>query len=515
MLSKIWKVLSYSGVNDKLTLSERRYIVLVNRFGIITGIVALFSVSLLYVELPERGFNSTRQLIAMSGFLLMTIVLINRLGYYNISKWLICWLPVIIIMTVSIGDKLYNQQHITIKDFFSYRFFIFAAIIIPVLIFSTRELKWMIVNLLPSFTALVLFDVLHRPFGVSFHQFGYEEANFYVLDIMIASAALTLIGFILNQRIITDRFEIELQEKQDKLSEKNKELSHMNSFINEQNYEMNTQAEKLLESHDALLSAHKTIEKQKQLLEEKNQNLEVQVAEKTRDLSMVNQELLIRNNELRQFSHTLSHSLKSPVATFQGLLNLIDIKDLSCSNQELLRYLNDSVDKMQEVFSDMNQMLEIRNKLYSSIEEVDLQKLMDSLHNQFYSQLVLNKVSFKYHFNGCKTIKTNEKQLNSILYQLISNSIRFKAVNRTPQIDIRLNANGKHHSLIVRDNGLGIDLQKYSGKVFFPYQQFHRHGCGKGLGLYLVKLHTESLGGNVKLTSEPGCFTEVEIKLRK
>ena len=332
---------------------------------------------------------------------------------------------------------------------------------------------------------------------------------------MIASAYVMFIGFLINQRKISDKFEEALYDKQEKLKEKNRELSHMNTFINEQNYEMNVQSEKLMENHDALLMAHATIEKQKKQLEEQNLTLEAQVKEKTGDISMVSQELLIGNSELRQFSHTLSHNLKSPVATFQGLLNLIDVSDLNATNKELLKYLNQSVNKMQEIFSDMNQMLEIRNRLYSSIEEVNLQKVIDNLHNQFYHELRSNDIDFRYDFSGQKTLRTNEKQLTSILFQLISNAIKYRSATRKPEIDIKLVPNGKFHNLIIKDNGLGIDMQKYSNKLFFPYQQFHKQGCGKGLGLYLVKLHTESLGGQVRLQSELDLYTEVEVKLRK
>ena len=123
----------------------------------------------------------------------------------------------------------------------------------------------MLVNMLPSFIGVVFFDLLHRPFNASFHQFGYIEPNYYILDLMIASAYLTLAGFLLNQRCITDDFENKLQEKQEKLEANNQELSHMNAFINEQNSEMNAQSEKIMESHEALLEAHRIIEEQKRL----------------------------------------------------------------------------------------------------------------------------------------------------------------------------------------------------------------------------------------------------------
>jgi signal transduction histidine kinase len=141
--------------------------------------------------------------------------------------------------------------------------------------------------------------------------------------------------------------------------------------------------------------------------------------------------------------------------------------------------------------------------------------LIDGLHSHFYHELRSNNIQFQYDFNGCKSVRTNEKQLNSILFHLISNSIKFRSEKRKPLIDIKLHGNGAYQSIVVRDNGLGIDMRKYAGKLFFPYQQFHNQSSGKGLGLYLVKLQAESLGGNVRIASEPDLYTEVEVKLKK
>ncbi|MGE3728911.1 MAG: ATP-binding protein, partial [Candidatus Sericytochromatia bacterium] len=59
------------------------------------------------------------------------------------------------------------------------------------------------------------------------------------------------------------------------------------------------------------------------------------------------------------------------------------------------------------------------------------------------------------------------------------------------------------------DNGLGIDLNAHSLEIFGIYQRFHPQVEGHGLGLYLVKTHTEMLGGQIQVSSEPGkgtCF---------
>lgn len=515
MQTTIWERLSNSGIHESLSSVEKRNIILVNRFAVIAILITAMTLLLLIFTFPDRGLTITRAQLIISMFLIYTIIIMNHLKKYNLAKWMICWIPVIMILYISISDKLMNPENVTIKDFFHYRFFLMAASIIPVYVLSTRSVKLLAINVFPGMVSIIFFEAIHQPFGVSISDFGYEDPNFFTLDVMIAFAYISYMGFLINQRAISEKAERQLQEQQEKLSEQNKELSHMNAFINQQNLEMNAQSDRLLENHEELLKAHEVIERQKHQLELQNSLLEAKVKQKTRDLSLINEELINRNNELRQFSHTLSHNLKSPVATFQGLLNLIDQNELNETNKELMKYLNDSVCKMQQVFSDMNQMLEIRNKLYNSIEEICLQDLIDNLHNQFYPELRNNNISFEYNFNGTKIIRSNEKQLSSMLYQLISNSIKFRSEQRPSKICVQLHENGSYCSFLVKDNGKGIDLKRYGSKLFFPYQQFHHHASGKGLGLYLVKIQAESLGGSVQLRSEPEQYTEVEIKLRK
>jgi len=515
MLAKVWNILSDAGVDSKRDSTISRYIILTNRFGVITGLITIIILALLFFQIRDIGWTITRILVLISALLFFSIILLNKFGFYNLSRWVISWLPAILIVSISITDKLYLPQLTTIKDFFTFRFLLMATAIIPLLVFNTENYKLLLFNLIPSFVGTVLFDLLHKPFGVGFNQLGFNDPHFYMVDIMVALAYFGLIGFLLNQRKVTDSFELQLSREQKKLTKKFDELHHLNAFINKQNCEITTQSDKIKETNEELKKAKGTIESQKKLLEAQNKNLENQVLEKTKDLSRVHEELIINNNELRQFSHTLSHNLKSPVATFQGLLNLIEMDGLNDANKVLLGYLNQSVDKMQEVFSDMNEILELRNRLYTSIAHVDIKKAIDQLHNSFYPEIRNNGISFNCDCNGLKVLKTNEKRLNGILFQLISNSIKFRSIERKPEIKIKFNGTASYHSIKIWDNGIGIDLRKYGNKLFYPFQKFNNHTVGKGLGLYLVKLQTESLGGSVYIKSEPDSFTEVEVRLKK
>ena len=516
MLIQVWNRLSNVGVRSEYSPLDKRFIILTNRFGLISASVALLVLLFLLINDPISAWlNGSYFWIILSSIICLSVLKFNQLGHYNMARWLISWVVPIIILALSIYEKLYRSEYIGLQDFYLYRFLLLASSIIPLLVFSTRRLNSLLLNLTPTFFGCVLFNPIHQILGIGMADFGFDTSKSGLFDLVVGLSYLALVGFLLNQRFIFDKNEIRLYESKKNLEEKNRELIHMNSFINDQNYEMNAQADKLKESHDALIVASRTIERQKQLLEKQNKTLEIQVAAKTKELSRINEELIINNNELRQFSHTLSHNLKSPVATFQGLLNLVNTNELSGENKLLFGYLNESVQKMQNVFSDMNEMLELRNHLYNSIEDVDIQQQIDAQHSYFYPELNANNIQFKSNIDGCRFIKSNEKRLQSILFHLISNSIKFKSPDRRPEINIALRENGKYQVLSIKDNGIGVDLKRYNTKIFYPYQRFHHQSSGKGLGLYLVKVQAESLGGKVTIYSNVNEFTLVEVHLPK
>ena len=58
--------------------------------------------------------------------------------------------------------------------------------------------------------------------------------------------------------------------------------------------------------------------------------------------------------------------------------------------------------------------------------------------------------------------------------------------------------------LSVRDNGLGIDLEKHKDDLFKIRKVFHFHPDAKGFGLYITKTQVETMGGKLWVESELG-----------
>ena len=103
--------------------------------------------------------------------------------------------------------------------------------------------------------------------------------------------------------------------------------------------------------------------------------------------------------------------------------------------------------------------------------------------------------------------------INSILYNLIGNSIKFRARGRQPIIEISSQMDGERAKISVKDNGIGMDVDKYKDEIFRMYKRFNEHTEGKGLGLYLVKLQTDAIAGEISVKSNVNEGTEFVISV--
>jgi C4-dicarboxylate-specific signal transduction histidine kinase len=95
-----------------------------------------------------------------------------------------------------------------------------------------------------------------------------------------------------------------------------------------------------------------------------------------------------------------------------------------------------------------------------------------------------------------------EAYLESILQNLITNALRYKHPDRDPEITVfTYEENGKKY-LMVRDNGLGIDLEKHGKDLFKLYKTFHGNKNALGLGLFLTHNEVQAMGGDITVESK-------------
>jgi signal transduction histidine kinase len=114
----------------------------------------------------------------------------------------------------------------------------------------------------------------------------------------------------------------------------------------------------------------------------------------------------------------------------------------------------------------------------------------------------LNKPFLKIELEEVTILNINKSYLESIFLNLLTNSIKYRAANKQLKILISCKVVGENVILTIKDNGIGIDMERNRDKIFGLYQRFHNYPDSKGLGLYLVKSQVETMGGNITVESK-------------
>jgi PAS domain S-box-containing protein len=220
-------------------------------------------------------------------------------------------------------------------------------------------------------------------------------------------------------------------------------------------------------------------------------------------------DLAQRNNDLEQFTYIVSHNLRAPVANIQGLALLLG--DIEPGNQEsldTLHALSTSVSNLDKVILDLNNILQVRSQVNDQIEIVSLPLLVEEIRKGIDQMMAKNKVTLSYDFDAMDEMYILKSYLYSIFQNLVINSIKYRRTDVNPVIKIRSKVEGDKVYIYFKDNGKGIDLEKHGSHIFGLYKRFDWSVEGKGIGLFMVKMQVESLGGTISVKSKPDAGTE-------
>ena len=254
--------------------------------------------------------------------------------------------------------------------------------------------------------------------------------------------------------------------------------------------------------------------KTNQLLNQYNRDLAEQVFNRTLDLVNSNNELVKQNNQLEQFGYIIAHNLRAPVARILGLTNIIKSPSFSLPADEIIiEKLNFTSKELDTVIHDLNAILDIKKGLNNTLENINLSQRLEKVKSILRDKIKESNTVIHADFeqgNQCFAIPA---YIESILYNLISNAIKYRDDERSPVIDVSTRIENGMICLNIEDNGIGIDLDNQKDKLFNLYQRFHYHVEGKGMGLFLVKSQVEAMNGKIDVESQVNVGTTFKICL--
>jgi len=295
------------------------------------------------------------------------------------------------------------------------------------------------------------------------------------------------------------------------------DLKEANILLQEKSDEISQQNEELTAAKETLNNVIKKIEHQTNELMSIKGSLEEKVNERTKDLLKLNERLIAQNQQLEQYAYITSHNLKAPVAQIKGLIHLLPVDNgRGKYAKETMDRLHGSVESLEKVFADLTLILKIEKGVQQSWQKVNLiteiNNVLESLKNSISSK----KIEIILPANKSILIKAVQPYVYSIFHNIVENAVKYAdELKGNSQIKIEYSELHEFHMVSITDNGIGIDMDAASGKLFQMYQRFNNSHPGQGFGLFLVKSQMEAMEGKVELESILGHGTTFNLYFAK
>ncbi|QNH63947.1 PAS domain-containing sensor histidine kinase [Hymenobacter sediminicola] len=236
------------------------------------------------------------------------------------------------------------------------------------------------------------------------------------------------------------------------------------------------------------------------------------------ELKHTNEQLVRTNVDLDNFIYAASHDLREPITNLVGLVEALQ-EQLALAPAptdplvpRLLAMIEQAVARFQLTIAQLTDVAQLQQAWELPAEAVDLRALIESVQLDLGSKIEAAGAHLTVALANDCAIRFAPKNLRSIIYNLLSNALKYRHPERPPLVQLRCYRASDTLVLEVQDNGLGVDKVQQA-RLFGLFQRLHTHVEGSGMGLYMVKRIAENAGGHVRVQSQPGVGSTFTVVL--
>ncbi|MEJ2544997.1 MAG: triple tyrosine motif-containing protein, partial [Calditrichaceae bacterium] len=220
-----------------------------------------------------------------------------------------------------------------------------------------------------------------------------------------------------------------------------------------------------------------------------NRELEERVATRTEELELI-------NKELEAFTYSVSHDLRAPMRSINSFSDILieDYADkIDEKGKDYLSRISSSGKYLGFLIDDMLKLSRItRSKLI--FEKVNLSSMISSLIEDLKQKEPNRKVVLKI---ANSLVVNGDRSLLRIMFQnLLDNAWKFTSKKSETYIEFGKTLYNKQPVFYIKDNGIGFE-NKFSHKIFEPFQRLNKDFEGTGIGLATVHRIIQRHGGKI------------------
>ncbi|WP_152426476.1 sensor histidine kinase [Cesiribacter andamanensis] len=242
---------------------------------------------------------------------------------------------------------------------------------------------------------------------------------------------------------------------------------------------------------------------QKNWLKEVNKRLKAVQAELTQnvhELNLKKAQIEDHNQQLELFVYKASHDIKGPLRSIMGLtqIGLNDVKDTVAL--EYFGHIFKSTRRLDNLLMDLLKLTKVKQAEVER-QEINVHSMLQEIIQSFSNIRHFNLVKIELDLPEDLVMVSDEKLLYSVLQNFVENGIKYcDPYKSEPYLKIAVAQQERGTVFSFKDNGLGVP-EEYLPKIFDMFFKVDPSSDGTGLGLHIVKLTIEKLGGKLQVRS--------------
>ena len=222
-----------------------------------------------------------------------------------------------------------------------------------------------------------------------------------------------------------------------------------------------------------------------------------------------------QNNRLLNFSHIVSHNIRSHSSNLTMLIDVIENEEDPSEKVKYISMFKGATEKLEETIRYLNEIITIQQNSNVKKTKVFLREEIKKTKNALNLSIKKSQISIINTIPDDLIVSVIPAYLDSILLNLLTNAIKYKSPKRKSFFKISHKIEEKFTVISFEDNGLGINLDKYGKKVFGMYKTFHGNHDALGIGLFITKNQIEAMGGKIEIESVEDVGSTFKIYLNE
>lgn len=188
----------------------------------------------------------------------------------------------------------------------------------------------------------------------------------------------------------------------------------------------------------------------------------------------------------KEFTENAAHETQTPLAVIKNQIDLLaQDKQINQNQAEIINKIDRNINLLTKLNRNLLLLAKIENKQFSKSETIIVSEIINEVYEAFNEHISLKGIHFTSNISGLKTISSNLQLVHSLLYNLMTNAIKYNVKNGLIEVTL------KDNTFCISNTGSNSPLPK--DRIFERFYKQSAQTESVGLGLAIVKKICDTL----------------------